>query len=399
MSYQSAVLGNSPIFEHQVRFSRPALPLFSEVAPEIREVLESGVLTKGRHLALLEETLAAHLGVKHAIAVSSCTAGLMLTYQALQVREAVLPGFTFMATASSLLWADARPVFADVNRRTMNLDPFLAEASITPVTDAIIATHNFGNPAEIADLESLAARRGLRLIFDAAHGMGSQFHGQPLGGQGDAQVFSLSASKLLIAGEGGVVATDDDEVAGKIRTGREYGNHGNYDSLFAGINARLPEISALIARYSLGQLAEAAERRNEMAEIYRESLGNLAGLGFQEVHPQDRSSHTYFPITVNSEEFGLTRDELAIALTAENIETRRYYDPPVHRQTAYRRFALETHLPNVDLLSSHVLCLPIWSNMDDAVVSGICQAIERSHSCRHQIKAKLDASFAPALVE
>jgi dTDP-4-amino-4,6-dideoxygalactose transaminase len=184
-----------------------------------------------------------------------------------------------------------------------------------------------------------------------------------------------------------------------VRTGREYGNDGNYDSFFPGINARLPEMSALIARYSLGRLEEAAERRNEIAGIYRQRLGCLPGLDFQEVRLQDRSSYTYFSITVNPEAFGLTRDELAITLMAENIETRRYYDPPVHRQGAYRQFALDSHLPHADFLSSHILCLPIWSNMDDAIVSGVCQAIERSHSCGHEIKARLDGSLVPAFVE
>ncbi len=395
MNDRPALLGSSPIFEERLQFAKPDLPALIDIADEVRTIVERGAVTKGKHLELLEEALATHLGVKHAVAVSSCTTGLMLTYQALNIKEAVLPGFTFMATASSLVWAGGRPVFVDVDSETMNLDVDLAERAITSRTDAIVATHNFGNPADVSELQAMAERHGLRLIFDAAHGMGSQFKGKPVGCQGDAQVFSLSATKLLIAGEGGVVATNDDELAKKIRKGREYGNNGDYDSDFAGINARLPELSALIARHSLNKLETAARRRNELKGIYNEHLSALPGLGFQRVRAGNRSSYTYFAITIDPAKFGLSRDGLAAALDAENIETRRYYDPPVHRHRAYRDYAT-ANLPNSDFLAAHSLSLPIWSQMSTEVVSRICHAIERAQRYSQELKLALNPSTSMA---
>ena len=336
------------------------------------------MVTKGQYLHAFEAAIAEHLGVRHAIAVSSCTCGLMLVYQGLGLTgDVVVPSFTFMATVGALIWAGLRPVFADVDIGTMNLDSAAAEAAITPETSAIVAVHDFGNPADIHALQAIADRRGLKLIFDAAHGFGALYQGIPLGPQGDANVYSLSPTKLLIAGEGGIVATNDDGLAKRVRVGREYGNDGNYDSAFAGINARLPEFSALLGLHSLPMLEAAACHRNKVAALYREELGSLPGIGFQKVRPDNRSSYREYTITVDPDAFGLTRDELALALAAENVDTRKYYDPPAHRQTAYRAYHDGGPLPHTEWLSAHSLSLPMWSNMSDKVALGICHAVQR----------------------
>ncbi len=397
MNNRPALLGNAPVFDQKINIVRPVLPHFDEIAAEAREIVETGSLTKGRHLRAFEEAVAAHLGVRHAVAVSSCTSGLMLTYQALGLAgEAVVPSFTFMATVSALAWAGVRPAFADVKRSTINLDPSAVESAITPATTAIVAVHTFGNPAEIEELQSVADRHGLPLVFDAAHGFGSLHEGRPVGAQGDAQVFSLTPTKLLIAGEGGIVATDRDDVAERVRIGREYGNAGDYDSAFAGLNARLPELNALLGLRSLSLLEEAALRRNAAADIYRARLGRLPGVAFQTIRPGDRSSYKDFPLVIDPDAFGLTRGELALALAAENVETRNYYDPPVHRHTAYRHFSPAADLPDTDFLSSNVICLPVWSDMDDSLANGVCAAVERAHNFSREIKAKLRETDASA---
>jgi len=351
------------------------------MASGIEEILRSGMVTKGRHLAEFEEAVARHLGVKHAAAVSSCTTGLMLTYRGLDLTgEAVVPSFTFMATVSALVWAGLRPAFADVDRGTTTLDPASAEEAITPRTSAIVATHNFGNPADCEALQAIADRHNLKLVFDAAHGFGSLYQGEPVGPQGNAQVYSLSPTKLLIAGEGGIVATNDDELANKVRTGREYGNSGNYDSAFAGFNARMSELNAVMGIHSLRNLEAAARRRNEVASLYHQELGRLPGIGFQEVRQGDRNSYKDFSITVDPEGFGMTRDDLAAALAAENVDTRKYYDPPVHRQTAYRQYDSGRPLPNTEWLAGHSLSLPIWSDMDDQTAFRICRAVQAASS-------------------
>jgi dTDP-4-amino-4,6-dideoxygalactose transaminase len=391
MRTRPAAAGGIPIFKNRIRLAKPTLPDFEVLEADIRGVLASGYLSKGQHLGAFEEALAAHLGVRHAVAVSSGTTGLMLTYQALGLEgEVILPSFTFMATAGALVWAGARPVFADVNAATTNLDPQSAESAVTPRTSAIVAVHNHGNPADIARLSEVANRHGLPLIFDAAHALGSLYQGQPVGPHGDVNVFSLSFTKLLVAGEGGVVATNDDALAEHVRVGREYGNSGDYESAFAGLNGRMPELSALLALHGLPLLEDAARHRNRLAEFYREELGGLPGVGFQEVREGDRSSYKDFSITVEPTTFGLTRDELVLALEVENIETRKYYDPPAHQQTAYRRFApADEELPNTAWLSRASLSLPIWSDMDPGVVSRICAAVRRAHEFAEEVREAL----------
>src|SRR5205807_7755486 len=183
------------------------------VEADLAEILSNGILSKGRHCADLEFGVAEALEVKHTVAVSSCTTGLMLTYQALDLRgDVIVPSFTFMSTVSALRWAGLRPVFADVDLETTNLDPQAIRAVMTRQTTAIVAVHNFGNPCDIDGLQEVADGYGLRLIFDAAHAFGSRYKHRPVGRQGDAQVFSLSPTKLVVAGEGGIVTTNDDEI-------------------------------------------------------------------------------------------------------------------------------------------------------------------------------------------
>ena len=361
MNNKPAILGNAPIFTTKVPIVRPVLPSFADLASDAEEMITTGMVTKGRHLLEFEQAVAEHLGVRHAVAVSSCTTGLMLTHKCLGLTgEVVMPSFTFMATASALVWAGLKPVFADVDFHTTNLDPAAAEAAITPDTSAIVAVHNFGNPADMDALESLADRKGLKLIYDAAH---------------------------------------DDELAARVRIGREYGNSGRYDSAFPGINARLPEFNALMGVHSLRTLEKAACRRNEIASLYRETLGVLPGIGFQLAREGNRNSYKDFSVTVDGEAFGLGRDDLARALESENVDTRMYYDPPVHRQTAYAQFAPKGDpLHNTDLLAARSLSLPMWSEMTDETVLDICRAVARIHEFASDVVAVLEQSTTASAV-
>jgi dTDP-4-amino-4,6-dideoxygalactose transaminase len=392
-----ALLGGRPIFDKKVNIVQPHLPSFETMAQDTQQIIESGMLTKGRYLQRFEKLVADHLNVKYAIGVSSCTTGLMLTYQTLRpMNEVIVPSFTFMATISALVWAGLRPVFADVDFRTTNLDPKQVEAAIGPETSAIVGVHNFGNPADIDDLQALADRYGLKLIFDAAHGFGALYQGASVGAQGDAQVYSLSPTKLLIAGEGGVVATNDDDLAERIRIGREYGNDGKYNSAFAGMNARLGEFNALMGLHSLSMLEGAASHRNKVAATYHDLLGQIPGIGFQEIRSGNRSSYKDFSITIDSKRFGLTRDALAYTLAAEGVDTRAYYNPPVHLHTAYcQHYNQRTQLPNTLALAERSLSLPIWSHMKDEIVQGICEAIQRIYEYADGIRSVI-ANRAPA---
>ena len=399
MDSKPALLGSQPMFESKVPIVRPTLPDIHEVTDGIRGMFTSGMLTAGQHLRDFEAAVAEHLGVKHAVAVSSCTTGLMLTYLGLGLTgDVVVPSFTFMATVSALSWARLRPVFADVDVDTTNLDPAAAEAVITPRTSAIVAVHNFGNPADIEALQEIARRHGLKLIFDAAHGFGALYQGVPVGPQGDAQVYSLSPTKLLIAGEGGIVATNNDELAEYVRIGREYGNSGHYDSAFAGLNARMSEFHALLGLHSLQGLETAVRRRNHLVTLYQEQLAHLPGIDFQQVRPGNRCSYKDLSVTVDEEAFGLSREHLAQALASENIDTRKYYEPPVHRQTAYRAFAPPPDtLTSTNILAARSLSLPLWSHMEDTMVLRICHAIQRIHTCAEDVTSALEHQSAASV--
>jgi dTDP-4-amino-4,6-dideoxygalactose transaminase len=379
-----AVLGYAPVFETFVPIVRPTLPAYTaDMARRVASLLETGMLTKGPCLREFETGIARHLNVKHAVAVSSCTLGLMLAGHGLGLQgEVIVPSFTFMATVHPLVWLGIEPVFVEIDRETWNIDPAAIDAAITSRTSGIIAVHNFGNPAPIAELQALAQRRGLALIFDAAHGFGARYRGRPVGAFGDVEVFSLSPTKLLVAGEGGIVATNNDTLARHVTLGREYGNPGDYGSEFAGLNARMPEFNALLGIESLRMLEANVAARNRVADAFRSRLGRLPGLSFQKIHPDDTCSYKDFSMTVNTQEFGLSRDELAAGLKAERIDTRRYHFPPVHTHATYCQISASVRQAGLlvtEEVAARSLTLPMWSRMDSSTVDGICTAIERLH--------------------
>ncbi len=376
------------MFEQRVKFVRPVLPRLETLAPDIQDFLSTGMVTKGVHLKRFEEACAEHLGVKHAVGVSSCTSGLMLAYPAIGLAgcEVLVPSFTFMASVSSMVWNQMIPVFVDIDYQSATVDPASLEAAITPRTRAIVAVHTFGNPAQIGAIEAVARKHDLKVVYDAAHGFGSLYQGKTLGRFGDVQAYSLSPSKLVIAGEGGIVATNLDDVAEYVRLGREYGNDGEYDSAFAGMNARMGEFNAVLGLASLSMLDQAARRRNEYVEIYRQLLHQLPGLSFQAVASGNRCSYKDFCIMVDSERFGVSRDQLSEALQAENIGTRHYFDPAAHHQTAYRKLYTGQALPHTERLEKAALSLPLWSEMEEGLIEKIARAIVRIHE--HAVAAR-----------
>lgn len=385
-----AVLGGYPSFDDLVQVARPTLPAYDTAMKEkVRELIESGALTKGKHLQEFEERVALHLGVRNAVAVSSCTLGLLLAYDGLALNgEVIVPSFTFMATVHPLVKTGSEPVFVDIDPGTWCIDPARVESAISKRTTGIVAVHNFGNPAAVAELVDIANRRGLKLVFDAAHAFGSLYRGQAVGSFGDAEVFSLSPTKLLVAGEGGIVATNDDDLARHVRLGREYGNRGDYTTEFPGLSARLPEFNAMLGLGSLAELENNVRRRNELALLCR-GLLDMPGVTFQSIHPEDRSSYKDLSVLISEREFGLSRDELATALRAENIDTRKYHYPPIHVHDPYRLAATPDGLPVTQAIAQRILTLPLWSHMDYETVERICYSIERIHHKAAEVRESL----------
>jgi dTDP-4-amino-4,6-dideoxygalactose transaminase len=374
-----APLGREIAFPERIPFVRPPAPDLARVTEILEASWRRGSLTNGALVAELEQRAADFLGVRHVVAVSSCTTGLMLALRALGVEgsEVLLPSFTFSASAHAVAWNGARPRFAECDPESFQLD--LDDASRrSSGAGAILATHVFGAPCAPADVENLARHEGIPVVFDAAHGFGASSDGTRLGGFGDAEVFSLTPTKPLVAGEGGLVSTNRGDVAESVRIGRDYANPGNYDTQFVGLNGRMSEMHAATALASLEAFAANQRRRFAIVEQYLALLEPIPGIAVQRVDRRDRSSWKDFTISVDEGAFGVDRDTLQAALDAEGVDTRRYFDPPVHRQTAYRQIGAS--LPVTDEVSNRVLSLPVYPSLTGDTVHGIVEIVARVHA-------------------
>jgi dTDP-4-amino-4,6-dideoxygalactose transaminase len=366
--------------EAAFRFIKPTVPPIDDILRSYLPSFTDGMLTNGNVVARLEASVAERLGVSHCVAVSSCTSGLTLVLKALGITgEVILPSFTFFATGHAVLWNGLKPVFADCGRRTWTIDVTDVEARITERTGAILAVHLYGNPARIDELQQIAGRYGLKLIFDAAHAFGSSYRSSPVGGFGDAEVFSLSPTKLLVAGEGGLVCTNDSTLARMIRAGRNYGDAGSYDPEVLGLNARMTEFNAAMALAGLALVDHKVERHNEIAKQYTELLAGTRGIRFQEVDRDDCSAYKDFSVLVSQPEFGMSRDDIGDALLRQGIPTKKYFYPPLDRQRVFTANGAGSGaaLPNTARISGDVLSLPIYESLPDETVQMVALAIRR----------------------
>jgi len=375
-----AIAGGRPMFDERLPIVSPEGIPNDEFIRDVQKILSSRQLTNSAYVREFEEAAANFLGGRRSIADSSCTSGLLLVLRALGLRgEVILPSFTFHATAHSIVWNGLTPVFADCDPKTFCVSPEAVRAQISAGTEAILAVHLFGNPAPVAELEEIAASSGIHLICDAAHAFGSSVNGKRVGGFGTAEIFSFSPTKLLVAGEGGLIATRDGDLARRLRAARNYGDSGNYDPELVGLNARMSEFHAALALRGLQGLDARIERRNEIRVLYEHRLGLLPGLSFQQIPSGSRSACKDFAMLVDEAAFGRSRDWLVDALQKENIDVRRYFWPPVHRQKLYREIWDRRPLPNTDRVSDSILNLPIYSTLSAETVDKICDAVIRAH--------------------
>ena len=369
-----------PAFRNRFPFMRPTLPDLKEVLEDYQSAYESGLLTNAGLVARLEGAVAERLGVKHCVAVSSCTSGLMLALRALGLSgEVIVPSFTFFATGHAILWNGLKPVFANSEMDTWNVSPADVERQITDKTSAILAVHLYGNPCDIPALEGLARRHGLKLIFDAAHAFGSAYRGRPIGSFGDAEVFSLSPTKLLVAGEGGLVATNDAKLAAAVRAMRNYGDTGAYNPEWLGLNARMTEFNAALALRGLPLIEAKVRRRNAIAHSYTEILSAMPGVRFQKTDSRDTNTYKDYSIHITPESVGMTRDVLANALLHQNIETKKYFYPPLHQQSLYSTFydRARNDLSQTEHLAGGILSLPIYESLPDETVIAVAETLKR----------------------
>lgn len=386
------VLGGAPVFPTPLPMASPRLPAPQRLLPHFEEILRSGALTKGRHLLEFEARARQYLEVPECLGVSSCTSGLMLVLQALKrrlpaapVHRVAVPSFTFLASITAMCWAGFEPVFVEADPRTMLIDlEDLARVLEQQEIHGVMAVHCFGNPVAGAAIEGLCHTHGVRLMYDAAHGFGSIHRGEKVGRSGWCQVFSLTPTKMVVAGEGGVVATSDSELAEEIRIGREYGNDGSYDTLFPGLNARMSEFHASLATASLEMLEEVVAHRNSVACALQQAMNDIAGVSFQQITPESRTTYKDFTICIDAQEFGASRDSVAQALLAEGVPSRKYFAPACHRHRAFQQFDGRP-LPQTDLLASRCLSIPL---LEHHTVAPLAEAFRKIRAHAEEIEQK-----------
>lgn len=391
-----AILGGRVAFPGMLHVGRPNIGDRGAFSSRVEDILDRRWLTnRGRYVQDFEKSVAEYLGVRHCIAMCNGTVALEIAIRALGLAgEVIVPSFTFVATAHALQWQEITPVFCDVDPRTHTLDPKRVEQLITPRTTGIIGVHLWGCGCDVEALSEIATRRGLKLMFDAAHSFGCSYRGRMIGGFGDAEVFSFHATKCLNTLEGGAVTTNNDQLAEKVRLMQNFG-FVNYDRTdYVGVNGKMNEVSAAMGLTNLEAMDSfvAANLRNH--QRYRELLAGLPGLLVVEYDAADRNTHHYVVVEVDPELTGLSRDEIVRVLHAEGVLARRYFSPGCHRMEPYRSFFPHAGLllPVTERLADRVLCLPTGTAVSLEDITLICNlirlALENAPELRRLLAAR-----------
>lgn len=366
-------MGNDKI----IPLVRPAMVPWEQVEPKFAKIWHSGQLTIGPCTRVFEDEFRAAVKAKHAIALSSCTSGLMLLLKALDITgEVILPSFTWTSTGHALVWNQIKPVFADCNPGTYTLNPEDVKRKITGNTGAIFATNAFGLPPDYDQLAGIAEKAGIPFLCDSAQAIGATYNGRPAGAIAHAEVFSLSPTKVVTAMEGGLVTTDDDDLADRIRQMRDYGKSADgLDVEFFGLSARISEFHSLVGSENLKNHPALIESRKTLAGMYKELLSGTNQIDFQVIPDGYESSNNYFMIFVDDP------DGLADHLDSKGIQSKRYFYPPLHKQASYLGLNLtQGKLPETEKVCSRSLALPFYSFMPAEDVQFVAAAIREYFS-------------------
>jgi len=389
MAERLALHGGAPVRARLLPYGRQQLDE-ADVAAVV-ECLRGDWLTTGPRVAEFERRVAERVGVRHAVAVSSGTAALHTAAFAAGLGpgdEAVVPPLTFAATANAVLYQGATPVFADVRPDTLTLDPGRVREKLTPRTRAIVAVDFAGHPADLDELRELARARGLALLDDAAHALGAEYRGRPVGGQADLTTFSFHPVKHVTTGEGGMVVTDDAALAARAARFRNHGittgaaerfqsGEWFYEMADLGFNYRLTDVQCALGLSQLAKLDRFLARRAAIAARYREALGSLAGVALQAVAPDVRHAWHIFPLLLDLERLAADRRAIFTALRAEGIGVNVHYIP-VYWHPYYQRLGYPKGLcPVAERAYERLLTLPLFPAMEDRDVEDVVTAVRR----------------------
>ncbi len=332
----------------------------------VDEMFDRRWLTNRGTLVLeFEKRLAEYIGTKHCITTCNGTKGLEIAARALDLTgEVILPSFTFVATAHALQWQGIKPVFCDIDRDTYCIDPTQIERHITPETTGIVGVHLFSRPCDTQALQSIADKYGLKLLFDAAHAFGCSHHGQMIGNFGDCEVFSFHATKFFNSFEGGAIATNNDELAEKIRLMQDFGFREMDEVVHLGTNGKMTEVCAAMGLTNMDEIDSCRETNKRNYCAYKEGLAHIPGIKLIEYAPNELSNWHYAVVEVG-DEYPLSRDELMIKLHEQNILARRYFWPGCHQMEPYKS-AMEkvtVNLPTTKKVANRVLGLPMGNSI------------------------------------
>ncbi len=377
---RAAILGGKPVFKKRIQIIEPTRPSDERgVLKTISAIVKQSMYNFGfGYRKKFEEDLGRYLKLKDrkAIAVTSGTDALELLLIGAEVGkdgrdEVIVPSFTFHATIRAILRRGLKPVFADINPETLNIDPEKVENLVSDKTGAIMPVDIFGNPADYEKFREIASRHKLALLIDSAGSLGSTYNGTPIGNFGDGAAISFSFGKIAQAfGKGGVVIVND-KMLGALKKDR-----GGMLS-----SSMMPEINAVMAFDNMQSIERHRSNRQQAARIYAHRLNSIPGLAFQRLTHGATSTYVHFPIIVDEEKFGLNRDQLKWALAAEGIQTKEYF-PAQHRDfTNYRK----GDLGNTERISDSVLCLPVWSDMDRGTAFRVAEAVRKIYRNRDEI--------------
>jgi dTDP-4-amino-4,6-dideoxygalactose transaminase len=393
MIHDLAILGGQKSFEQPLHVGRPNIGDKERLLQRISEIVERRWLTNGGPcVEEFEQRLRQLLGVNHCDLLCNATDGLQLAMRALEMHgEVIVPAFTFIATAHAVQWLGFTPVFCDVDPRTHTLDPARVEELITPRTTGILGVHLWGQPCDIEALAAIASRHGLKLLFDAAHAFHCSWRGRMIGNFGDAEVFSFHATKVFNTFEGGALATNNRELAWRVRRMRNFGFAGFDQTDSLGTNAKMSEASAAMGLTNLESFQDFIETNQRNYHVYRRGIEGIPGVRLLEYDASEKRNYQYIVLEVEESEAVLSRDSLQEILWAENVLARRYFYPGCHRMEPYASTMpnVDSRLPVTEGLARRVLVLPTGTAVSGEQIAIVCGILRFAISHGGEVVQKL----------
>ena len=369
-----------------ITVTSPLLPSLDEFMPYLQDIWSRKWLTNnGYYHQELEKALCEYLKVPYISLFTNGTLPLLCALQALRITgEVITTPYSFVATTHSLWWNGIKPVFVDIDPETCNIDPEKIEDAITPRTTAIMPVHVYGKPCDTDRIQAIADKYGLKVIYDAAHAFGVKVNGESILNAGDISTLSFHATKVYNTIEGGALVCHDEKTKKRIDYLKNFGFAGETEIVAPGINGKIDEIRSAYGLLNLKQVDTAIEARHQIAIKYRKVLRNVNGLHVMEDIPGVRHNYSYFPIFVDAEKYGMTRDELYFKMKEQNVFGRRYFYPLISEFSTYRGLdsARLDNLPVAHKIANSVICLPMYAGLSEddidrilIVLSGKCLSL------------------------